>query len=304
MPERAPEVDNAGSGRERILSAAYDLFSRSGIRAIGVDAITDEADVAKMTLYRNFHGKNGLALAFLELRDERWFRGWLQAETRARAASPVGRLLAIFEIFTEWFERDDFEGCSFVASLLAFDDRADPVRQACVEHLAGIRAYLCELATEAGAEEPERFAAQWHILLKGAIVSAHEGDLDAAMKARELAVLLVEREGLAELPSPVPPSGYLTTDVTGPHHVVRLAGELDVEAAATVAAVIDKRCDGPIRLDLADLDFVDVAGLRALRGTRQHPITIADPSDAVLHLIGLLGWDSDPAVELRPASGG
>lgn len=196
-------ADKSRSGRERILAAAYDLFSRSGIRAIGVDTITDEAEVAKMTLYRNFNGKNGLALAFLELRRDRWFKGWLQAEIEARAASPTSRLLAIFDIFTEWFERDDFDGCPFVRSLLEFEDPRDPVRQASVEHLADIRAYFCELATDAGAVDPERFAAQWHILVKGAIIAAHEGDRDAAMKARDLGMLLLEREALAEVTSPI-----------------------------------------------------------------------------------------------------
>jgi anti-anti-sigma factor len=81
--------------------------------------------------------------------------------------------------------------------------------------------------------------------------------------------------------------------------LVRLARELDFEAAATVAAVIDERRAAPICLDLADLDFVDVAGLRALRGTNGHPVTISSPSDAVRRLIALVGWDSDPAVELR-----
>jgi anti-anti-sigma factor len=303
VPERDVHgVERTRTGRERVLTAAYDLFSRSGIRAIGVDAITDAADVAKMTLYRNFHSKNELAVAFLALREERWVKGWLQAETQARAVAPAGRLLAIFDIFTEWFERDDFEGCPFVTSLLEFEDRNDPVRQACVGHLAGIRAYLGELATAAGAREPERFAAQWHILIKGAIISAHEGDLDAATKARELGLLLLEREGLAELPSPIDGCEYLAADVIRPEHVVRLTGELDVEAAAAVAALIDAGGDGPICLDLTDLEFVDVAGLRALRGTKQRPITIVAPSEAVLRLIHLLGWDSDPGVELRTAS--
>src|ERR1044072_6197037 len=120
---------------------------------------------AKMTLYRNFDSKNELALAVLKLREERWLKGWLQAEARARAASPAGQLLAVFDFFADWFAREDFEGCAFMRSLLEFEDRGDQVRQACVEHLASIRAYLCELATQAGAGEPERFAAQWHILL-------------------------------------------------------------------------------------------------------------------------------------------
>jgi AcrR family transcriptional regulator len=192
-----PVVDRSRSGRDRILDAAYGLFSRAGVRAIGVDTITAQADVAKMTLYRNFASKNELALAFLMLREERWTEGWVQAEVLRRADTPAEQLLTIFEIFTEWFAREDFEGCAFITSLLEFDDRADPVRQACVRHLANIRAFLCELATGAGAADPERFAAQWHILMKGSIVAAHEGDADAALKARELGLLLLAREGIA-----------------------------------------------------------------------------------------------------------
>ena len=167
------------------------------MRAIGVDTITAEADVAKMTLYRNFASKNDLALAFLALREERWTRGWVQAEVQRRADTPAGRLLAIFEIFSEWFAREDFEGCAFITSLLEFEDRSDPVRGACVTHLANIRAFVCELATEAGVSDPERFAAQWHILMKGSIVAAHEGDADAAQKAREMGMLLLDREGVS-----------------------------------------------------------------------------------------------------------
>ena len=185
------------SGRERILDAAYELFSRSGVRAVGVDTVTAEADVAKMTLYRNFASKNDLALAFLALREERWTVGWVQDEVLRRASTPAGQLLAIFEIFAEWFARDDFEGCAFVTSLLEFDDRSDPVRAACVLHLANIRAFLRELAAAAGVDDPENFAAQWHILMKGSIVAAHEGDREAALKARELGELLLERHGIA-----------------------------------------------------------------------------------------------------------
>lgn len=267
------------SGRERLLTAAYELFTRSGVRAVGVDTITATAEVAKMTLYRNFNSKSDLALAYLDLREERWVQGWLQAETQARAALPAQQLLEMFDIFTEWFERDDFEGCPFIRSLLEFDDRGDRVRQGCVEHLARIRAYLCELATEAGAAEPERFAAQWQMLLNGAIVAAHEGDLDAAVKARELGTLLLERDARSE-PAPIGRCAHLDMALVGPKRVVRLAGELDIEAAATVATVIDEREDHPVCLDLAGVEFVDVAGLRALRGTKAHPITMAAPSDA------------------------
>jgi AcrR family transcriptional regulator len=184
------------SGRDRILDAAYPLFSRSGIRAVGVDKIVDAAGVAKMTLYRNFPSKDDLALAFLEMREERWTRAWLWDEIRERAEAPGDRLLAIFDVFGEWFERDDFEGCSFINVLLEVDEAEDPVRQASAQHLANIRALIQELARDAGIEDPDAFSRQWHILMKGSIVAAGEGDQDAARRARELGTLLLERHGV------------------------------------------------------------------------------------------------------------
>jgi AcrR family transcriptional regulator len=185
------------SGRERVMRAAYDLFSRQGTRTVGVDAVISEAGVAKMTLYRNFASKDDLILAFLERRETLWTVGWVRAESQRRGDTPVQRLLAIFEIFGEWFARPDFEGCSFITTLLEVTNRDSAVRQASVLHLANIRGYLCELAAEAGVADPDAFARQWHILMKGSIIAGAEGDTQAAARARELGILLLNKHGLA-----------------------------------------------------------------------------------------------------------
>ena len=185
------------SGRERVMRAAYDLFSRQGTRTVGVDAVISEAGVAKMTLYRNFASKDDLILAFLERRETLWTVGWVRAESQRRGDTPVQRLLAIFEIFGEWFARPDFEGCSFITTLLEVTNRDSAVRQASVLHLANIRGYLCELAAEAGVADPDGFARQWHILMKGSIIAGAEGDTQAAARARELGILLLNKHGLA-----------------------------------------------------------------------------------------------------------
>jgi AcrR family transcriptional regulator len=151
-----------------------------------------------MTLYRNFASKDDLILEFLRRRDELWTRAWLQAEVEARAAEPAERMLAIFDVFGEWFVRDDFEGCAFINVMLELDDRDSRVRQACVEHLAAIRGFVRGLAVEAGVPEgdADHVAAQWHILMKGSIVAAGEGDREAAARARELGELLLRSRGL------------------------------------------------------------------------------------------------------------
>jgi AcrR family transcriptional regulator len=181
-----------GGARERILDAAYELFSRQGIQAVGIDAVISRSGVARQTLYRHFASKEDLVLAFLERREELWTKGWLEEEVSARAAEPAERLLAIFDVFDEWFHRRDFEGCSFINVMLEHPDPADRVHRAGVAYLAGIRGFLEGLARAAGIADAEDFARQWHILMKGSIVAAAEGDQDAARRAKRIGGALLQ----------------------------------------------------------------------------------------------------------------
>jgi AcrR family transcriptional regulator len=180
------------AARQRILNSAYELFSRRGIRAVGIDEILARAEVAKATLYRHFASKDELVLAFLERREELWTRDWVEKEARRRGETPEEQLLAIFDAFDEWFHRDDFEGCSFINVLLESADRDHPIGRASALHLANIRSLLTSLAAEAGLREPETFAHAWHILMKGSIVAAAEGDQDAARRAKSMGRALIE----------------------------------------------------------------------------------------------------------------
>jgi AcrR family transcriptional regulator len=152
--------------------------------------VIDRAGVAKATLYRHFPSKDDLVIAFLSLREERWTLDWVEAEARRRGDIPEEQLLAIFELFDEWFHRDDFEACSFINVLLEMG-RAHPTGKASVEHLANIRTVVSRLAEESGLRDPESFARSWHILMKGSIVSATEGDAEAAKRAKSMARLLI-----------------------------------------------------------------------------------------------------------------
>jgi AcrR family transcriptional regulator len=190
---RSPE-----SGGERISRAAYELFSRNGVRDVGVDAVIARAGTAKMTLYRNFPSKDDLILDFLRRRERLWTEEWLQHESQLRGERPQDQLLAIFDLFSEWFERPDFEGCAFLATMMAVNDKGSPVFQASVAHLARIRGYLRELAEAAGVADPDQVARQLHLLMKGSIMAAHEGDTGAASAARELGVLLLRARGVPD----------------------------------------------------------------------------------------------------------
>ena len=181
----------AEGARERILEAAYWLFSRHGVHAVGIDRVIAEADVAKATLYHHFASKEALVIAFLELRHQRWTHEWLEVEAERRAAHPRDRLMSIFDAFDEWFHDAEFEGCSFINTLLEISERESLVHREAVRHLAAIRDLLVTYAEQAGVRHPVEVGAQLQIILIGAIVSASRGDLDAAQRARPLAALLL-----------------------------------------------------------------------------------------------------------------
>jgi AcrR family transcriptional regulator len=59
------EKTEAPSARERIVSTAGRLFYAEGYRAIGIDRVIAEADVAKATFYRHFPSKDDLIVAWI-----------------------------------------------------------------------------------------------------------------------------------------------------------------------------------------------------------------------------------------------
>jgi anti-anti-sigma regulatory factor len=96
--------------------------------------------------------------------------------------------------------------------------------------------------------------------------------------------------------------GYLAASRVLPGPVLRLCGELDFECADVVAGVLDAHYHGTLRLDLADLSYVDLDGLRALRGKKGQRLTITAASRPVRRLLELLGWDTDPRIEIAEAA--
>ena len=193
MHETRQETAQVGSSaRERILDAAYELFSQRGIRAVGVNEVIEHAGVANATLYRHFPSKEKLVLAFLDLREQRWTKDLIEAGAMRRGSNPEQHLLAIFDVLDEWFHRDDFEAGSFIKVLLELGPN-HPAGGASVRHLEQLRAIARHFAEEAGLRDTESFAHSWHILIQGSIVVAVEGDVEAAQRGKAMARLLIEQ---------------------------------------------------------------------------------------------------------------
>jgi AcrR family transcriptional regulator len=183
---------------ERILAAAYDLFSQRGVRDVGVDELIARSGVANATFYRHFPSKDLLVLAFLERREQIWTAGTMAMKALGRSGTARDQLLAVFDLFDEWFRRGDYAGDPFVNILLEMGPEHS-LGQASIMHLSNERDTIRKHAELAGLADPEGLARSLQILMKGAIVGARMGDREAAHSAKEMAGWLIDhRECVAE----------------------------------------------------------------------------------------------------------
>ncbi len=149
-----------------------------------------------MSLYSHFGSKEELVVAVLNRREQLWTREWLEGEVERRGQTPEARLLAIFEVFDEWFRRDDYESCLFMNTLFEAHGRASRLGAESVTRLENVRSLVRGLAEEAGVRDADGFSRQYQMLMTGSITAAAAGDLQAATRARDVASLLLERERL------------------------------------------------------------------------------------------------------------
>jgi AcrR family transcriptional regulator len=176
---------------ERLLETAYDLFSVRGVRDVGVDELVERAGVAKATLYRHFASKDELILAFLQLREQRWTLGWLEERVRERGGTAEEQLLAVFDLFEEWFREPDYAGCPFVKILLEMGP-GHPTGAACIEHLETVWDFMTQLATDADFRDPAELALSLQQLLCGSIIHATAGFPAPAQRAKAMAHALMD----------------------------------------------------------------------------------------------------------------
>jgi AcrR family transcriptional regulator len=166
----APAAQAGIAPRERIVSAACDLFYRHGIRAVGVDAIAEAAGTNKMTLYRHFASKDELVAECLRRvgakADALWDRlaaehpGDARAQLRGWVAAMSGHLASV-----------DERGCAMCNAAVELPDRTHPARVVIEAFKSTQRDRLARLCAAAGAPQAELLADELFLLAEGARVS-------------------------------------------------------------------------------------------------------------------------------------
>jgi AcrR family transcriptional regulator len=177
-----PPVDLSSlSARDRILSTAYRLFYRDGIRATGIDTVIAEARVTKVTFYRHFPSKDALIIAFLELRHHRWM-GWFREALARHGASGGRKRSPVVATVEEWLAAETFRGCAFINSVNELGGELPEVHDIAARHKADMVAAIRD--TLPPGPHRARTAQALGLAVDGAVVHAqYTREAAAAVKA-------------------------------------------------------------------------------------------------------------------------
>jgi AcrR family transcriptional regulator len=163
------------------------MFCTRGFHAVSVDAILEEAGVARMTLYKNFGSKEDLIVATLR-REDKLFRQWLASFVEARSTRPADRIESLFAGLHERFASEGYYGCAFIRASIEFPDPAHPVHRVAREHKEMIRSYIRGLLSKSNAQNALPLSEQLYLLFEGAITASQlHGEPWPAEYARQAA---------------------------------------------------------------------------------------------------------------------
>ena len=181
-----PKSSQRRSARDRLLSAADELFYAEGVHVVGVDRIVERAGVTKASLYSTFGSKEELVRAYLEHHMRR--RQERIARILAANQTPRERILGVFAEVEELLAGSAFRGCRFI-SAAAEARRGDASEVVAAKYRAWLLSLFAELAEAAGASDPKQLGRRLLLLYDGAAVAARmDADRDAAAGAMHSAV--------------------------------------------------------------------------------------------------------------------
>jgi AcrR family transcriptional regulator len=188
----ATKTSAGGSARERLLTAANELFYDEGVNTVGIDRVIERAGVAKASLYTSFGSKDELVRSYLEARHDAREKRVLQK--LARYGTPRERLLGVFDVLGELVAEPTFRGCAFMRAS-AEARPGSSVLGVCQSTRGWMRGLFVQLAREAGVAAPERLAQRLVLLYDGALVAAQmDRDPSGAAAARAVAAGLLDAE--------------------------------------------------------------------------------------------------------------
>lgn len=157
--------------KERIITAASQLFYFDGYNQTGINKILKEAEVSKDSMYRYFRSKEDIAVAYLIGRHSMWM-GKLENHVKSEKTNKK-KVIASFDYINEWLEEVSFRGCGWQNIITDLPHDHDKIRDQAVLHKNEVREWIHNLLIEEeqySTKEAKELGDEIVVLIEGAII--------------------------------------------------------------------------------------------------------------------------------------
>jgi AcrR family transcriptional regulator len=165
---------------QRILDAAGELYYDRGITNVGMDLVAERAGTTKKTIYDRFGSKDGLVVAYLEARAQRW-QTHVEDHLAASPATGAERVVAVVDALETWLAAGT-RGCGFVNAYAELSTQSEAATRVVRREKEWVRSLYERLLAEAGVASPEGLGRQLALVHEGAIVALTAGGSPAALE--------------------------------------------------------------------------------------------------------------------------
>jgi AcrR family transcriptional regulator len=174
------DVEKIGP-RARILKTAGRLFYEEGYRAVGIDRVIAEAEVAKASFYKHFPSKDDLIVAWIKDAEETSRSVLPPAESPTPLYDYMDKMIGIAQ--QTWCM-----GCTFQGAASEFGATVHPAHAAALQVKQNVIAELEERAKNQNLHEPKKTAELMFLLLEGVWASVRMFKAQAPIQHAKAAV--------------------------------------------------------------------------------------------------------------------
>jgi len=177
--------------RERLINAASQLFYQKGYNKTGINEIIEHANVAKASLYAHFKTKDDLLLAYLNRKEDTFFRD-LKNFVEMRV---LGRdqIICLFDYLLEIYREKDFRGSWSINTLAEISKDNEKLRKEISDFKERFRAYIKKLVKDnLYRDDAHSIANKVYILFEGATTESYLHDASwPIMEAKDLVKTII-----------------------------------------------------------------------------------------------------------------
>lgn len=175
----------------RILDAASQLYYDRGINSVGMDLVAQRAGTTKKTIYDRYGSKDGLVVAYLESRAQRW-QAHVEDHLETVPDAGAERVVCVIDALDSWLAAGT-RGCGFVNAYAELSTQSAAATSVIRREKEWIRNLYARLLTEAGVASPGALGRQLALVHEGAIVALTAGGSAEALDDARRATLALVR---------------------------------------------------------------------------------------------------------------